>query len=93
MILHCYGGHCPFKEDCYRYTQPNPGRDAFGNIPYNTETNHCEYFYSNIPSEELIRQTAYFIWQGHGRPENSAQQDWDEAYRSLCESLGRTQKE
>ena len=88
-MLRCYGDNCPLREDCYRYTQPSPGRDAFATPPYNVTTGRCEHFYSNIPSEEMIRLTAYYIWLRTGCPENCALQHWNEAYLSLCQSSGR----
>ncbi len=88
-MLKCYGDGCPIKEDCYRFTQPYPRRDAFGASPYNHITNSCQHFYSNIPEESAIRDAAYYIWLRNGKPENQAQQHWDEAYFTLCLSLGR----
>jgi len=88
-MLHCYGTGCPFKDDCYRYTQPVPGRAGFGALPYSAEADSCEQFVSNIPSAELVRQTAYYLWLHLGRPENCADEHWQAAYRSLCLSTGR----
>jgi hypothetical protein len=89
MILHCYGTGCPIKEECYRFTQPSPGRDAFASLPYDHATGTCEYFYSNVPTEALIQETAYYIWLRNGRPTNRALEHWYEAYLSLCLSMGR----
>ncbi|MBX0329364.1 DUF2934 domain-containing protein [Oscillochloris sp. ZM17-4] len=88
-MLYCHGDACPLRADCYRHTQPSPGRDAFAALPYDAATGACAQFYSNIPGESLIRETAYYIWLRKGRPEHSADEDWREAYQSLCRSSGR----
>jgi hypothetical protein len=92
-MLKCYGGKCPIKEDCYRFTQPYIKRNAFAEAPYNHETNTCEYFYSNIPEEEMIRITAYYVWLRNGMPQNKDLEHWYEAYHSLCLSTGRIKPE
>ena len=88
-MLRCYGDGCPFKDDCYRYTQPSPGRDAFGVLPYDARSGTCGYFLSNLPTEEQVRTTAYYMWLRDGCPEQRADQHWQEAYLSWCRSLGR----
>ncbi|NJN72339.1 MAG: DUF2934 domain-containing protein [Limnothrix sp. RL_2_0] len=52
----------------------------------------CEYFVSNLPSEALIRETAYYLWQRKGCPEGQTQANWDEAFLSLCQSTGRIRR-
>lgn len=88
-MLYCPGYECPLRADCYRHTQPTPGRDAFAALPYDAVTGTCAWFESNIPSHASIRETAYYRWLRAGRPENCAQTYWDEAYRSLCLTTGR----
>ena len=88
-MLRCDGQNCPLKEECYRFTQPSPGRDAFPASPYNHAAGACEQFYSNIPNEELVRETAYHIWQRNGHPEGRQVEHWYEAYLSLCLNTGR----
>ncbi|MDX2212240.1 MAG: DUF2934 domain-containing protein [Oculatellaceae cyanobacterium bins.114] len=88
-MLYCLGDQCPLCNDCYRHTQPSPGRDRFASLPYDATTGTCEWFQSNQPSEVLIRETAYYIWRRNGCPEHCAQEHWDEAYQSLCLSTGR----
>ena len=43
----CEGKGCPFKEECYRFTAPvnEYGQSYFINVPYNKETNTCEYLW------------------------------------------------
>lgn len=89
MPLYCPGQGCPLRADCYRHTQPSPGRDRFAALPYSAELGTCESFITNIPSEDAIRQAAYFIWLRGGRAEGDALGHWDEAYQSLCRSMGR----
>lgn len=91
-MLYCPGYGCPLRDECYRHTQPSPGRDRFASLPYDPIAGTCEWFQSNQPSEALIRETAYYIWLRNGCPENRAQEHWDEAYRSLCLSMGRNAK-
>lgn len=88
-MLYCTGEGCPLRSDCYRHTQPSRGRDEFAVVPYDATTASCGQFISNIPSEDLIRETAYYLWQRRGCPENEASSHWAEAYRSLCRSTGR----
>ena len=92
-MLHCYGTGCPFKDDCYRATQPAPGREAFGALPYSAATNSCEHFVSNLPAQDLVRQTAYYLWVRSGRPDDCADEHWQAAYLSLCRSAGRIAKD
>lgn len=92
-MLKCYGKNCPIKEDCYHFTQPYVKRNAFAQSPYNHTTQSCEHFYSNIPKEEFIRESAYHIWLREGKPENKALDHWNEAYISACISTGRIKPE
>lgn len=88
-MLRCYGDGCPLRDDCYRYTQPSPGRDAFGRLPYDPQRGTCDYFVSNQPTDEQIRTAAYYIWLREGRPSGCAERHWQEAYQSWCRSTGR----
>ncbi len=88
-MLYCPGHGCPLRGDCYRHTQPSPGRDRFASLPYDAATDTCAWFLTNVPDDALIRETAYYIWLRAGRPEQRAAAHWDEAYRSLCLSTGR----
>ena len=88
-MLYCYGDLCPLRTDCYRHTQPSPGRDRFTALPYNAVSGTCDYFHSNEPTEALIRETAYYLWLREGCPDNCADEYWAEAYRNLCLSTGR----
>jgi hypothetical protein len=88
-MLYCHGHQCPLRAECYRHTQPSPGRDAFGSLPYDAATGSCAHFHTNLPSEALIRETAYYIWLRSGRPQGRDLEHWYEAYLSLCLSSGR----
>ncbi|MEI6179368.1 MAG: DUF2934 domain-containing protein [Chloroflexales bacterium] len=88
-MLYCYGDDCPLRTECYRHTQPSRGRDAFGTPPYDAVGGRCEWFHSNVPSEALIRETAYYLWLRNGCPERRELEHWYEAYLSLCLSTGR----
>lgn len=90
MPLYCPGQGCPLRSDCYRHTQPSPGRDRFAALPYRAESGTCDSFITNIPSQESIRDAAYYIWLRCGRPAGHALDHWDEAYQSLCRSTGRS---
>jgi hypothetical protein len=89
-MLYCHGNQCPLCAECYRHTQPSPGRDAFASLPYDNATATCAWFHSNMPSEALIRETAYYIWLRNGCSDGHATEHWREAYLSLCQSTGRT---
>jgi Protein of unknown function (DUF2934) len=88
-MLYCPGHGCPLRSECYRHTQPSPGRDAFAALPYDPVAGACASFITNIPGEALIRETAYYIWLRSGRPEHRELEHWYEAYLSLCLSTGR----
>jgi hypothetical protein len=88
-MLRCYGDGCPLRADCYRATNPAPGRDAFGRLPYDPVSGACEYFVTNLPTEAQIRDSAYFIWLRAGRPSGREDDHWEEARRSWLASLGR----
>lgn len=89
MMLRCSGQNCPLRTDCYRYTQPHYGRDAFGQSPFDVWQARCDYFVSNWPSEEHIRHTAYFIWLAEGRPADKAEEHWQRAQQSWLRVMGR----
>ena len=83
-ITLCPGQGCPVKENCFRFTAEVLGRqDFFGRLPYNFDTRSCEYFISNRPSEEQIRQRAFQIWQQAGCPDGKAVDCWVMAEREL----------
>ena len=88
-MLRCYGDGCPLRADCYRFTNPSPGRDAFGRLPYDEAAGRCDHFISNLPTESQIRDSAYFIWLREGRPAGRDREHWEEARRSWLASLGR----
>jgi hypothetical protein len=88
-MLYCPGVDCPLRTDCYRFTQPSPNRDRFAALPYEAATGTCAEFVSNIPSEALIRETAYYLWLHCDRPQHQADAHWQEAYQQLCRSTGR----
>ncbi len=88
-MLRCYGTDCPLRADCYRYTNPAPGRDAFGRPPYDAANNTCAYWITNVPTEAQIRDAAYFIWLREGRPAGQAAMHWAAAERAWQLSLGR----
>ena len=88
-MLYCPGSGCPFRHDCTHHTQPNPGRDQFGALPYDAETHHCDAFVSNIPDAATIRESAYYLWLRRSCPSDQAEAIWAEAERLLCISTGR----
>lgn len=46
-ISMCSGDDCPIKDNCYRYiAKPSEYLQAyFSEVPYNNQTNSCEYFW------------------------------------------------
>ena len=49
-IAKCEGTGCSLRETCYRFTAtPSEFRQSyFLNVPYNEETNSCEYEWKKI---------------------------------------------
>jgi hypothetical protein len=92
-MLFCYGVDgdfiCPIKSDCYRHTQPMPGRDRLTRLPFDFVANACAMFVSNVPSEEFVRQSAYFLWLAAGRPEGRDVAFWTQATKQAEASMGR----
>lgn len=89
----CFGidkrGTCPLRDDCYRHTMPTRARDSFGAMPYSFDSKSCDHFISNIPSEDFIRVSAYYVWMVLGKPEGQSETIWLHARRSAEESFGR----
>ena len=57
-MLYCPGHECPLRAECYRHTQPSPGRDAFAVLPYNLATGTCAFVFQmhDAASEALVRE-------------------------------------
>jgi hypothetical protein len=85
-------GKLSYKKGLLPFYSTLSKKNAFSSIPYDFATNSCEYFCSNAPNEEVIRLTAYYIWLRQGKPENRDFEHWQEAYKSLCASMGRNEK-
>jgi hypothetical protein len=87
-MLYCFGQRgewtCPRKDECFRHTQPTPGRDRFGELPYDFETRSCSYFVSNRPTEEFLRTSAYYLWLAAGKPDGQSERFWLEAKRQAA---------
>lgn len=47
-ISKCYGGECPLKEKCYRFTAPEneQWQAFFVFVPFNNELKECDMFYA-----------------------------------------------
>ncbi|MEO0933465.1 MAG: DUF2934 domain-containing protein [Cyanobacteria bacterium J06641_2] len=83
-ITLCPGENCPIKQNCYRFTLQVMGRqNFFTQIPYNSSTNSCKHFISNLPREEKIRIKAYEIWQQMGCPSSQSLECWLKAEKEL----------
>lgn len=85
----CYGGRCPLRRDCFRFTTPTPGRHAFGSAPYDPRDADCAEFISNLTPEAHLRARAYHIWQSAGRPEGQGDARWRQARAEADRSMGR----
>jgi len=79
---------CPLKDDCYRHTQPTPGRDRFADVPYDFQRQSCSHFVSNQPTEDFLRTSAYFLWLAAGKPQGQSDRFWLLAERQACASNG-----
>ncbi len=89
----CQGENCPVKEDCYRFTaEVGLQQNVFETIPYNFETENCEYFWDNQPLEEEILPLAYQIWLQAGCPEGRDMDNWFQARAELEQLAGRTKQ-
>ncbi|MDX2302832.1 MAG: DUF2934 domain-containing protein [Microscillaceae bacterium] len=76
-IILCFGGDCPLRKNCFRYTAEILGRqDFFGSPPFDEAKQSCTYWWSN---EAQIRAMAYLIWLEAGKPEGRALLHWLEA--------------
>jgi hypothetical protein len=91
-MLFCFGQlgewSCPLKDDCFRHTQPTPGRDRFAELPYDFQSQRCSYFVSNRPTEDFLRTSAYFLWVAAGRPDGDADRFWHQAQRRAQAAFG-----
>ena len=86
-ITLCYGGECPFKYECYRFTAEYYGRqDFFGSAPYQKkgEEISCEHFQSN---ENQIQKIAYLIWEKEGKPFGKNEIHWKKAKENIKNNL------
>ena len=47
-ITKCSGKNCPLSKNCYRYTSVanDLWQSYFTEVPFNKETNDCEYFWN-----------------------------------------------
>lgn len=87
-ITFCCGQDCPLKETCLRCTSVSYGRqDFFSSSPYRFDTNSCQHYWDDRPSEEKIRQLAYQLWEKGGRPSDNALQHWMQAREQLIYEL------
>lgn len=86
-ITMCPGEGCPLRATCYRARAvPLARQDWFGRSPYDHLTQRCAHFWdvaSLAPTDESIRQKAYFLWVAAGRPEGQAEAFWHAAKASL----------
>jgi hypothetical protein len=86
-IAMCTGQGCPLKTRCYRFRAVTAGRqDTFGAPPYDAVRWECEEFWDVArlrPSDADIRARAYFLWVAAGRPEGTAEADWQRARAAL----------
>jgi hypothetical protein len=95
-MLFCYGVDgdfiCPIKANCYRHTQPTPGRDRLTRLPFDFAAGDCPLFVSNIPGEEFVRQSAYYLWLAAGKPAGCDVAIWMQAKAQTDALMGRDAK-
>jgi hypothetical protein len=84
-VTMCPAGDCPLRKRCYRYRGIPEGRQAwFGAPPFDPKSGTCDAFFAIAPpTEDAIRTRAYYTWLAAGRPEGTAEADWDAARQSL----------
>ena len=79
---------CPIRSDCFRFTTPTPGRDRF-DFPFDFENEKCDLFVTNVPTDDFIRTSAYYLWIRLGRPEGASERIWDKAKANAYAAMGR----
>ena len=79
---------CPIRETCYRYTTSVRLRDRYI-LPYNFDKGECDLFVTNIPSDDIVRSTAYFMWLREGQQAGKAGEHWQRAYDQLAKNMNR----
>jgi hypothetical protein len=83
----CPGTECPLRDGCYRFRGVVEGRwDAFGAAPYDPVKGTCDKLWDIRrlrPTEEAIRDGAYYRWVAAGRPEGHADDHWRAAEDQL----------
>jgi hypothetical protein len=79
---------CPIRDTCYRYTCPIRFRDRYL-LPYDFQNKTCDLFVTNIPTDEIVRTTAYFMWQREGQHEGKSEEYWQRAYEQLAKNMNR----
>ena len=83
-LTHCTGEDCPLSNSCLRHTQQILGKqNFFARVPYDEKLAHCEYYYNESPSEQIIQQLAYRLWQQDGCPKDRALSYWLRAKQQL----------
>jgi len=73
---------------CYRYTTSFRMRDRYG-LPYDFVSKTCDLFVTNIPSDDIVQSTAYYMWLREGRQEGKADEYWQRAYHDLAKGMNR----
>lgn len=83
----CSGQGCPLRNQCYRFRAQASGRqDYFGRPPYDAASGVCAEFWDLArlgPTEARLRERAYHVWIASGRPEGTADADWQRARSEL----------
>ena len=87
----CTGGDCVLRHSCLRHTKEITARENFfGSVPYDDQTQDCQYYLNEAPSENDIQQLAYQLWQQDGCIKNSALNYWLRASQQLILKRRRT---
>lgn len=92
-ITMCYGDGCPLRQRCYRYRGVPEGRQTwFGALPFDRARGTCEQLWDVArlePTQDSIRTRAYYLWVAAGRPEGTADANWEAARATLMEATRR----
>ncbi len=84
-IAMCGGGVCHLRYACYKHTGEILGRQDFMmSVPYNAETKTCDMFLSN---EHQIQKRAYEIWLSQEKPDNKAEENWQQAQAEIIAEI------
>lgn len=87
-ITLCDGEGCLIKKYCERFTRVVYGRrDVFGKAPYDPFSKQCKSFMENKTFQDLLKNTAYKLWEEEGYPHGNELKHWFQARKNVLADL------